>query len=115
MAPEYGLEGRVSRQGDVYSYGILLMETFTQKKPTDEMFVGEFSIKEWVKMSCPNSLLDIVDAKLLVEEGETDTKQDCLLSIMTLALNCSAESPGERTRMKDAMNALKKIKRLLLN
>ncbi|KAL1334651.1 hypothetical protein AAHE18_11G192600 [Arachis hypogaea] len=115
MAPEYGLEGRVSRQGDVYSYGILLMETFTQKKPTDEMFVGEFSIKEWVKMSCPDSLLDIIDAKLLVEEGETDTKQDCLLSIMTLALNCSAESPGERTRMKDAMNALKKIKRLLLN
>ncbi|XP_020959889.1 LRR receptor-like serine/threonine-protein kinase EFR isoform X2 [Arachis ipaensis] len=115
MAPEYGLEGRVSRQGDVYSYGILLMETFTQKKPTDEMFVGEFSIKEWVKMSCPDSLLDIVDAKLLVEEGETDTKQDCLLSIMTLALNCSAESPGERTRMKDAMNALNKIKRLLLN
>ncbi|XLR52042.1 hypothetical protein HN51_002769 [Arachis hypogaea] len=115
MAPEYGLEGRVSRQGDVYSYGILLMETFTQKKPTDEMFVGEFSIKEWVKMSCPDSLLDIIDAKLLVEEGETDTKQDCLLSIMTLALNCSAESPVERTRMKDAMNALKKIKRLLLN
>ncbi|KAL4345556.1 hypothetical protein HN51_063636 [Arachis hypogaea] len=115
MAPEYGLEGRVSRQGDVYSYGILLMETFTQKKPTDEMFVGEFTIKEWVKMSCPDSLLDIVDAKLLVEEGETDTKRDCLLFIMTLALNCLAESPGERTRMKDAMNALKKIKRLLLN
>ncbi|QHO21214.1 receptor kinase-like protein Xa21 [Arachis ipaensis] len=115
MAPEYGLEGRVSRQGDVYSYGILLMETFTQKKPTDEMFVGEFSIKEWVKMSCPDSLLDIIDAKLLVEEGETVTKQDCLLSIMTLALNYSAESPGKRTRMKDAMNALKKIKRLLLN
>ncbi|XP_057719548.1 LRR receptor-like serine/threonine-protein kinase EFR [Arachis stenosperma] len=115
MAPEYGLEGRVSRQGDVYSYGILLMETFTQKKPTDEMFVGEFSIKEWVQMSCPDSLLDIIDAKLLVEEGETDTKQDCLLSIMTLALNCSADSPGERTKMKDVMNALKKIKRLLLN
>ncbi|MED6211007.1 hypothetical protein PIB30_069568 [Stylosanthes scabra] len=115
MAPEYGLEGTVSRQGDVYSYGILLMETFTQKKPTDEMFVGEFSIKQWVKVFCPDSVLDIIDAKLLEEEGELNTKQDCLLSIMTLALNCSAESPGERTNMNDVVVALKKIKILLLN
>ena len=59
---EYGLDGIVSRRGDVYSYGIMLMEVFTGKKPTDEMFAGEMSIKQWVENSFPHSVPQIIDA-----------------------------------------------------
>ncbi|GAY66918.1 hypothetical protein CUMW_252620 [Citrus unshiu] len=62
---EFGSEGIISAKCDVYSFGVLLMETFTGKKPTDEMFTGEISLKNWVNESLPHALTDVVDANLM--------------------------------------------------
>ncbi|XP_017609280.1 receptor kinase-like protein Xa21 [Gossypium arboreum] len=70
MAPEYGSAGIVSVKCDVYSYGILLMETFTRKKPTNEFFVGEMSMKHWVKMSLSNGINGVGDSSIVQEEDE---------------------------------------------
>ncbi|RVW98531.1 putative LRR receptor-like serine/threonine-protein kinase [Vitis vinifera] len=61
MAPEHGLDGIVSTKSDVYSYGILLMEVFSRKKPMDEMFTGDLTLKTWVE-SLSNSVIQVVDA-----------------------------------------------------
>ncbi|XP_070675116.1 probable LRR receptor-like serine/threonine-protein kinase At3g47570 isoform X2 [Malus domestica] len=113
MAPEYGMEGSVSTRGDVYSFGIVLMETFTKRKPTDEMFVGEMDLKQWVADSLfPDAAIgEVVDADILgvEEDGDFVSRRDCLLSVMRLALACSAALPGERINMKDAAITLTKI------
>ncbi|KAL7251302.1 hypothetical protein ACSBR1_013189 [Camellia fascicularis] len=112
IAPEFGLEGLVSTSCDVYSYGILLMETFTRVKPTDEMFFEDMTMKRWMRESLPNAISDVIDANLLKPEEEhlTTVVLQCVSSIMELALSCSAESPEERINMKDVLATLKKVK-----
>ncbi|GAY33708.1 hypothetical protein CUMW_007690 [Citrus unshiu] len=115
MAPEFGSEGIVSTRSDVYSYGILLMETFTGKKPTDEMFAKEMNLKWWVRESLliTHEVIEVIDENLLGQRQEDDlflAKKDCILPIMELGLECSAASPEERPCMEVVLSRLKNIK-----
>ncbi|GLT44370.1 hypothetical protein SLA2020_182730 [Shorea laevis] len=110
IAPEYGSLGMVSTKGDVYSYGILVMETFTRRKPMDKMFTGEISLKTWVNESLCHSRIEVVDANLMAEEEHFIAKANCVLSVLEVALNCCAEAPKVRRNMMDVAAMLKKIK-----
>ncbi|PHT29642.1 hypothetical protein CQW23_30754 [Capsicum baccatum] len=43
---EYGLDGLVSAKCDVYSYGVMLLEMFTRRKPYE--FEGDLRLNQWV-------------------------------------------------------------------
>ncbi|KAA8535513.1 hypothetical protein F0562_030516 [Nyssa sinensis] len=115
IAPEYGYEGRVTTKGDVYRYGIMLLETFTRKKPTDEMFAGELSLRQWVGASLPNEIMKIVDSGLLASAGEEMiATQNIILSIMEIGLECCRELPVEISDIKEVIVKLNKIRTRLL-
>ncbi|KAL2228819.1 UNVERIFIED_CONTAM: Receptor kinase-like protein Xa21 [Sesamum indicum] len=111
MAPEYGSEGMVSTMVDVYSYGILLMEIFTGKKPTDDKFTGDLTMKKWVSESLQDEIMEIVDAKLvtMMNEAELDAKSKLFRLVMTLALECTEDLPENRI---DMMNVLARVKKI---
>ncbi|KAM3394347.1 hypothetical protein P3S68_003349 [Capsicum galapagoense] len=113
IAPEYGLEGRVSTKCDVYSYGVMLLEIFTRRKPNE--FEGDLSLKQWVSYSLPDAVMDVVDANLVTSMGNHFQKElDVVASIMKVALDCCVESPARRSNMKDVVGMLQKIKIQLL-
>ncbi|GAU35483.1 hypothetical protein TSUD_384380 [Trifolium subterraneum] len=108
VAPEYGSKGVISVKGDVYSYGIMLMEMFTGKKPTNEMFSEELTLKTWISESMVNSVMEVVDYNL-VSQHEKE-----LHEILVLALSCCADSPEARIKMTDVTASLIKIKTLVM-
>lgn len=116
IAPEYGLEGLVSTKCDVYSYGIMLMETFTRTKPNDEMFDGDLNLKQWVSNSLPHAVMEVVDANLItLQDNNLKKNRDWVVSIMKVAMDCCAESPKGRIDMKDVVARLKTIQIQLLS
>ncbi|KAH9312660.1 hypothetical protein KI387_027695, partial [Taxus chinensis] len=68
IAPEYGLGVQVTRKGDVYSFGVLILEMMTRKRPTDDIFTGDNTLPKWVRRAFPEAVKEVVDRELLVEE-----------------------------------------------
>ena len=61
---EYGLGKTASTQGDVYSFGVLLLEIVTGKRPTEVLFEEGSSLHELVKSHYPDNLGPIIETAL---------------------------------------------------
>ncbi|VAI52025.1 unnamed protein product [Triticum turgidum subsp. durum] len=116
-APEYGLGNEVSILGDVYSYGVLLLEMFTGKRPTDDELGEALGLHRYIQNALAERVANIVDHKLLLrdEDGETNTSNPdrrgnitiaCITSILNIGVSCSMEIPTDRMQIGDALKEL---------
>ncbi|KAF3499497.1 hypothetical protein F2Q69_00041785 [Brassica cretica] len=95
-APEYGMGGQVSTHGDMYSFGILLLEMFSGKRPTNELFGGNFTLYSYIESALPGRVLDVADEVVL----------HCLKLVFEVGLRCCEEYPVNRLAMGEALKEL---------
>ncbi|XP_039170466.1 receptor kinase-like protein Xa21 [Eucalyptus grandis] len=111
VPPEYGMGDTVSTQGDMYSYGIVLLEMLTGRRPTEEAFKDHLNLHNFVKVALPNRVMEIVDSAIFNGESENDIGRlrDCVTSVLRIGVACSMESPRDRMDVTDALKELRKI------
>ncbi|KAG8369429.1 hypothetical protein BUALT_Bualt14G0012800 [Buddleja alternifolia] len=114
VAPEYGTNDLVSTQGDVYSYGILLLELFTNRRPTDiDSFENHVNLHSFVNNALPDRVMEIVDpvlSEIGPHEMDSNKMKDFMVSVLSIGVACSKEVPRDRMSMPDVVNQLHKIR-----
>ncbi|CDP16553.1 unnamed protein product [Coffea canephora] len=97
--PKYGMGVAASTLGDVYGYGILLLEMITRKRPIDDMFVDELDLHNYVNRALLGQVYEIME---------------CVISLVKIGLKCSEKSPNDRMHMNEVVGKLHHIKDVFL-
>ncbi|KAE8717463.1 Detected protein of confused Function [Hibiscus syriacus] len=105
---EYGQSGRCTTKGDVYSFGVILLELVTGKEPIGPDFkeIEGGNLVGWVsKKTRSGQAADVLDAMVL----DVDSKQ-MMFKVLSVAQVCLSENPANRPTMLQVLKLLEGVK-----
>ncbi|KAM0952026.1 putative receptor protein-tyrosine kinase RLK-Pelle-LRR-XI-1 family [Dioscorea sansibarensis] len=109
IPPEYAYTMQVTAPGNVYSFGVVLLEILTSRLPVDEVFGEGIDLVKWVH-SAPirgETPEQIMDARLSTVSFAW-RKQ--MLAALKVAMLCTDSTPAKRPKMKKVIEMLLEVK-----
>uniref|UniRef100_A0A7N0ZUF2 Protein kinase domain-containing protein n=1 Tax=Kalanchoe fedtschenkoi TaxID=63787 RepID=A0A7N0ZUF2_KALFE len=106
LAPEYAMLGKASESCDVYSFGILLLELVSGKKPIEKVSATmKRTISDWaLPLACQKKFDELADPRLNGEYVEEELRR-----LVLVALVCADNEPAKRPTMLEVVDLLKGV------
>ncbi|XP_061949271.1 proline-rich receptor-like protein kinase PERK4 [Populus nigra] len=106
LAPEYAASGKLTEKSDVFSYGVMLLELITGKKPVDPSSAMEDSLVDWARPLTISTLetgnfIELVDPML-----ESKYNHQEMQRMIACAAASIRHSARKRPKMSQIVRAL---------
>ncbi|VAH41275.1 unnamed protein product [Triticum turgidum subsp. durum] len=104
---------KVSTVGDVYGFGVLLLEMLTAVRPTEAQCSNALGLHKYVDQAFPERIAEILDPHMPSEEDEAAASlrmQNYIIPLVSIGLMCTMESPNDRPGMHDVCARIVAIK-----
>ncbi|GJN30286.1 hypothetical protein PR202_gb18579 [Eleusine coracana subsp. coracana] len=109
IAPEYGYTLKVDQKSDIYSFGVVLMELLTGRRPIEPDYGETQDIVGWIRerLRSNSGVEELLDASV---GGRVDHVREEMLLVLRIAVLCTAKSPKDRPTMRDVVTMLGEAK-----
>ncbi|KAI4314329.1 hypothetical protein L6164_027249 [Bauhinia variegata] len=107
MAPEYATSGKLTDRSDVFSFGVVLLELVTGRKPVDQSQpLGEESLVEWARPLLIHAVETRDFGALVDPRLEGRFVESEMFRMIEAAAACIRHSAPKRPRMVQLVRAL---------
>ncbi|KAK2987437.1 hypothetical protein RJ640_018574 [Escallonia rubra] len=105
IAPEYAYTYKVNEKSDIYSFGVVLMELVTGKRPVELEFGENNDIVHWVgkAMRSNGSIVDLVDSSI------SEALREDAAKVLRIATHCTIKIPAVRPSMRTVVQMLEEV------
>ncbi|KAI5081929.1 hypothetical protein GOP47_0001672 [Adiantum capillus-veneris] len=129
IAPEYAYTLKVNEKTDIYSFGVVLLELLTGRRPVESEYGDAVNIVEWVRAKmqigradCNSASAPATAATASCQGLQAPDLLDCnvgascwwvreeMLLVLRIALLCTSRFPRDRPSMRDVITMLAEAK-----
>ncbi|KAH7443397.1 hypothetical protein KP509_02G032800 [Ceratopteris richardii] len=109
IAPEYAYTMQVDEKSDIYSFGVVLLELLTGKRPVEAEYGDAVSIAEWVREKVEGGEEAVAEV-LGGEAAAPSWVREEMALVLRVALLCTSKAPIDRPSMRDVVSMLSEAK-----